>query len=250
MRRDRVALFLVDRRAAASPSRCWPDLQQRRHPRPSRQRRRRRPHADLDDLCAGGRRRRPASAWRERSDDLTGAMHAIRSGDAIAAVYIPQNFERDLIGAQASADRRLLQPAVSSRPATTPRARSPARSPRRRRRCRRPRPAQAPASAGLAGRRAICADQSGAELCAVPAARDPADRAARRDRDRRPAMRSARNSRARSMGAWLRAAGGSPLDGARRQARAAFRHLRPDDGRRRRDHPRRSSTFRSAAIPC
>lgn len=33
----------------------------------------------------------------ERSGDLTSAMHAIRSGDAIAAVYIPENFERDLM---------------------------------------------------------------------------------------------------------------------------------------------------------
>ena len=28
---------------------------------------------------------------------MTSAMHAIRSGDAIAAVYIPENFERDLV---------------------------------------------------------------------------------------------------------------------------------------------------------
>ncbi|WOJ88536.1 ABC transporter permease [Methylocapsa polymorpha] len=40
-----------------------------------------------------------ASAVRvaERSGDLTSAMRAIRSGDAIAAVYIPENFERDLM---------------------------------------------------------------------------------------------------------------------------------------------------------
>jgi ABC-2 type transport system permease protein len=31
-----------------------------------------------------------------RSGDLTAAMHAIRSGDALAAVYIPENFEHDL----------------------------------------------------------------------------------------------------------------------------------------------------------
>lgn len=39
----------------------------------------------------------PAVAVAQRSDDLTGAMHAIRSGDAIAAVYIPPEFERDLV---------------------------------------------------------------------------------------------------------------------------------------------------------
>ncbi|UCI05195.1 ABC transporter permease [Mesorhizobium sp. B1-1-8] len=32
-----------------------------------------------------------------RSSDLNGATHAIRSGDAIAAVYIPRNFERDIL---------------------------------------------------------------------------------------------------------------------------------------------------------
>ncbi len=39
----------------------------------------------------------PALTVAERSGDLTSAMHAIRSGEAIAAVYIPENFERDLI---------------------------------------------------------------------------------------------------------------------------------------------------------
>jgi len=32
-----------------------------------------------------------------RSSDLTDAMHAIRSGEAIAVVYIPENFERDVL---------------------------------------------------------------------------------------------------------------------------------------------------------
>ena len=39
----------------------------------------------------------PGVTVAERSNDLTSAMHAIRSGDAIAAVYIPANFERDLV---------------------------------------------------------------------------------------------------------------------------------------------------------
>jgi ABC-2 type transport system permease protein len=39
----------------------------------------------------------PGVSLAERSGDMTSAMHAIRSGDAIAAVYIPENFERDLI---------------------------------------------------------------------------------------------------------------------------------------------------------
>ena len=33
----------------------------------------------------------------ERSSDLNGAMHAIRSGEALAAVYIPENLDRDLL---------------------------------------------------------------------------------------------------------------------------------------------------------
>ena len=39
----------------------------------------------------------PGVSVAERSGDMTTAMHAIRSGDAIAAVYIPEHFERDLI---------------------------------------------------------------------------------------------------------------------------------------------------------
>jgi ABC-2 type transport system permease protein len=40
----------------------------------------------------------PGISVRQRADDLSAAMHAIRSGMAIAAVYIPANFERDLLG--------------------------------------------------------------------------------------------------------------------------------------------------------
>jgi ABC-2 type transport system permease protein len=39
----------------------------------------------------------PGVSVAERSSDMTSATHAIRSGDAIAAVYIPEHFERDLI---------------------------------------------------------------------------------------------------------------------------------------------------------
>ena len=40
----------------------------------------------------------PSVNVARRSSDLNGAMHAVRSGEAIAAVYIPQNFERDIMG--------------------------------------------------------------------------------------------------------------------------------------------------------
>lgn len=39
----------------------------------------------------------PSVRVAERSVDLTGAMHAIRAGDAIGAVYIPPDFERDFL---------------------------------------------------------------------------------------------------------------------------------------------------------
>ncbi|ANY82753.1 ABC transporter (plasmid) [Microvirga ossetica] len=39
----------------------------------------------------------PAVEVASRSSDLTGAMRAIRSGEAIATVYIPQDFERDIL---------------------------------------------------------------------------------------------------------------------------------------------------------
>ncbi|ACK51624.1 ABC-2 type transporter [Methylocella silvestris BL2] len=39
----------------------------------------------------------PVVTVAERSGDLTSAMHAIRSGAAIAAVYIPPDFERDFL---------------------------------------------------------------------------------------------------------------------------------------------------------
>jgi ABC-2 type transport system permease protein len=39
----------------------------------------------------------PGVTVAQRSGDMTSAMHAIRSGGAIAAVYIPENFERNLI---------------------------------------------------------------------------------------------------------------------------------------------------------
>ena len=39
----------------------------------------------------------PGVTVAERSSDMKSAMQAVRSGDAIAAVYIPENFERDLL---------------------------------------------------------------------------------------------------------------------------------------------------------
>ncbi|MES0099861.1 ABC transporter permease [Mesorhizobium sp. M0019] len=40
----------------------------------------------------------PGVTVARRSSDLNGAMHAVRSGEAIATVYIPENLERDIAG--------------------------------------------------------------------------------------------------------------------------------------------------------
>ncbi len=42
----------------------------------------------------------PGVSVAERSGDMTSAMRAIRSGEAIATIYIPENFERDLLARQ------------------------------------------------------------------------------------------------------------------------------------------------------
>ena len=42
----------------------------------------------------------PGVTVAERSSDMRDAMQAVRSGEAIAAVYIPENFERDLLARQ------------------------------------------------------------------------------------------------------------------------------------------------------
>ena len=39
----------------------------------------------------------PGISVAERSDDMTSAMRAVRSGEAIASVYIPENFEHDYL---------------------------------------------------------------------------------------------------------------------------------------------------------
>jgi ABC-2 type transport system permease protein len=57
----------------------------------------------------------PGISVAERSGDMTSAMHAIRSGDAIAAIYIPENFERDLV-----AERRPRIVALYNRQYFTP----------------------------------------------------------------------------------------------------------------------------------
>ena len=114
---------------------------------------------------------------------MTSAMQAIRSGEAIAAVYIPENFERDLLARQRPQivtlyNRQYFTPgnnanssisnAIAAATATLPHGRRRRRLPARRPRC--------PSNMFF---------EPGAELRAVPAARDPADRAACRRGDHR-----------------------------------------------------------------
>ena len=177
----------------------------------------------------------PGVRVAQRSGDMTSAMHAIRSGDAIAAVYIPEHFERDLIDRKRPQIVVLLQPAIFF----TRQQRFGAHFQRGQR-------GDGDAAghipggpeillARLARRRGVRAHQSGAELRAVPAQSDPAARSPRHRRDRRrlcgrlgvleaqPARMAARSRR-------------QPANGARRQARAPFRHLHSHDGCRRLHH--------------
>ena len=78
----------------------------------------------------------PGVSVAERSGDMTSAMHAIRSGDAIAAVYIPENFERDLIDREAPANCRSLQQAIFHARQQRFGGAFPTPFPRRRRHCR------------------------------------------------------------------------------------------------------------------
>ncbi len=77
----------------------------------------------------------PGVSVAERSGDMTSAMRAIRSGEAIAAVYIPENFERDLLARQRPQIVTLYNRQYFT-PGTTPIPPSRMPSPRRRPHCR------------------------------------------------------------------------------------------------------------------
>ena len=137
----------------------------------------------------------------------------------------------------------------SSRPATTPRARSPAPSTRRPRPCRQRR------------RRGAAAFAPGPLVVEQYVLTNPALNFAQfLLRAVLPTVLHVVTAIAagyavgsefstRSEGAWLRGGGRQSARGARRKARAAVWHFRADDGRRRGDHPRRRSRFRFAATP-
>ena len=165
-------------------------------------------------------------------------MHAVRSGEAIAAVYIPREPRARHRGGQAAADRHLLQQAVSSRPATSPPARC-----------------SAAVSAG---------DGRSADAARRSAGFTPGPLVVEQYVLTNPALNYAQfllrailptvlhvviaiaagyavgsEFGSRNMREWLATAGGDPAHGAGRQARALFRHLPADDGRGRDHHSRR-----------
>ena len=165
----------------------------------------------------------PGVSLAERSGDMTSAMHAIRSGDAIAAVYIPENFERDLIDRKRPQivvlyNRQYFSPGNSASAAIS------SALPRRRRHCRTRLPPPEIFRARRPRRRKIRPHQSGAQLRAIPASSDLAARPPCHCRNCRrlcsrlrvlaaqPARLAARRRR-------------QPVDGAGRQTRAAVRHL-------------------------
>ena len=162
----------------------------------------------------------PGVTVAERSSDMMSAMQAIRSGDAIAAVYIPENFERDLL-----ARHRPQVVALYNRQYFTPGNNAGLGDPERRRRgdrdaAARGRPQRL--QAGRPRRRAICPLEPGAELRPIPAAGGSADCPARRGGDRRRLRRRVGVLSAQQ--ARLDARGRRPAIGrAHRQARAFVR---------------------------
>jgi hypothetical protein len=86
----------------------------------------------------------PGISLSRRADDLSAAMEAIRSGSAIAAVYVPENFERDLMEGRRPQlslfyNTQFMTPGNSASKALNDALQAP--SPRSRRACRRcPRP--------------------------------------------------------------------------------------------------------------
>ena len=109
--RDKVALLLVVGIPLLAFALLAGHLQQRRDPRSQGRRGRPGPVRDLADLRPGDQSA-PGVSVAERSSDLNNAMHAVRSGKAIAAVYIPREPRARHHRRAPAADRHLLQQAV------------------------------------------------------------------------------------------------------------------------------------------
>ena len=126
----------------------------------------------------------PGIAIAKRGDDLGAAARAIRSGDSIAAIYLPPDFERDLLAgrrphAVGFYNTQYFTPGNNASKSISDAMNAAVR----RRGTRDRRHAARRRSRAGPGSRGICPDQSRIELRRVPAARRAADRAARGDRD-------------------------------------------------------------------
>ncbi len=156
------------------------DVQRAGHPSHARGDRRSGPHADFDGLCAGrgrrARRRRGRALRRSLLGDARGPLRRRDRGRVPSRTSRTRRARRP-----AAADRRVLQRTTIHRRQSrfllaALRAgrghREIADSAQRRRLPARP-----------ARRRALCAGQPADQLCAIPAARHPADGAACSDRD-------------------------------------------------------------------
>ena len=176
----------------------------------------------------------PGVSVAERSSDMTSATHAIRSGDAIAAVYIPENFERDLVAGRrpqivAFYNRQYFTPgnsasaaisnAIAAATATLPRTSN----------------SELYAPGPLMVEQYVLTNPA-AELRAVPATRHFAHGSSCRRRDRRRICGRFRVL-ATQPASLAQSGRRQPTHGPRWKTGAALRDLRDDDGRRRRHHP-------------
>ena len=126
----------------------------------------------------------PGIAVTERADDLGAATSAIRAGRAIAAVYLPPEFGKDLLARPCPTRRRIHQHAVFY-PGEQCREEHSRWHIGRHRGCLAGAPGTGrPRRAGSRARgRRVCAVESRTELRAVPASRGAAHSAACRHRD-------------------------------------------------------------------
>ena len=208
----------------SSPSPPGGDLQQRRDPRSQGRRRRPRPLRDLAALRPGDRlragRQRGASAPTTSTAPCTPSGPARRSPPSTSRA----NFERDLLGRPPAADRRLLQQAILH-----PRQHRVRRASARRRRRRppscRPSAARARLRAGplVVEQYVLTNPALNYAQFLLRAVLPTVLHVVIADRRRLCCRLRVRPRAACAPG--CAAAGGSPLTGARRQARALFRHL-------------------------
>jgi hypothetical protein len=131
---------------------------------------------------------------------LNGAMHAVRSGEAIASLHSPRDLERDIMGARRPQiviffNKQFFTPGNVGSAALGPIFSGHRRSAGR--------TAWGVLHAGPACRRAM-RPPTGAELRTVPAARDPADRPSGRGRHRRRLCCRLEFDRAARANGWRR----------------------------------------------